>query len=387
MVVTQVIAGLGQSEGGPSYSVPSLSAALRELGIDVRQRFLRDDRSERAVFDTGYKVFAHSADPGLHNVLKASRELRSALERDAVDGAVFHVHGVWLMPNLYPAWIKRKRPETLLVHSPRGMLAPAALEISKWKKKLVWQLWQESALREADCIHATAVSEYEEIRAIGLKNPVAVVQNGIDVPPLMERKSRADDMRTHRTILSLGRLHPKKALDVLIRAWARLEQHYPYWRLRIVGPSEGGHEDELKRLAKSLRIERLSIEGPVYGSDKFAIYREADVFALPTRNENFGIAVAEALAAEVPVISTKGAPWAGLELERCGWWIDHGEEPLVRALKDAMDTDGRELLEMGQRGRSWMERDFGWKGVATEMAAVYAWMRKEAPMPNSVRID
>jgi glycosyltransferase involved in cell wall biosynthesis len=267
------------------------------------------------------------------------------------------------------------------------MLAPAALAISKWKKKLVWQLWQKSALKAADCIHATAASEYEEIRAIGLKNPVAVIPNGIDVPPLMDRGLASHDMKGCRTILSLGRLHPKKSLDVLIRAWAKLEQQYPDWRLRIVGPSEGGHEDELRSLTQSLGIKRLTIEGPIYGRDKFSVYQATDIFVLPTRNENFGIAVAEALAAGVPVISTKGAPWSGLVNERCGWWIDHGEDPLVQALRIAMETDHRVLRDMGQRGRSWMERDFGWKGVATEMAAVYTWMRNGGPMPNSVRID
>jgi glycosyltransferase involved in cell wall biosynthesis len=386
MVVTQVIAGLAQSDGGPSYSVPALSAGLSDLGIDVRLRCLLDVRNTCGSSGHGFNVMAHPTDPGPHNILKASRALRATLERDAREGSLLHAHGIWLMPNLYPAWIKRDRPETLIMHSPRGMLAPAALDISRWRKKLVWLLWQKSALQRADCIHATAVSEYEEIRAIGLKNPVTIIPNGIDVPPLTNRQL-GSNTKSHRTILSLGRLHPKKALDVLIRAWAQLEPHYPDWRVRIVGPSEAGHDEELKRLAKSLGTVRLTIEGGVYGAEKFATYRDADVFALPSRNENFGIAVAEALAAEVPVISTKGAPWSGLELERCGWWIDHGVEPLATVLRIAMETERREMMDMGQRGRAWMERDFGWKGVATEMAAVYAWLRKEAPMPKSVRID
>jgi glycosyltransferase involved in cell wall biosynthesis len=265
------------------------------------------------------------------------------------------------------------------------MLAPAALQISKWKKKPVWHLWQKSALQSADCIHATALSEYEEIRALGLKNPVAVIPNGIDVPPLPERWSQSGDGMGIRTILSLGRLHPKKALDVLIRAWAFLEPRYPNWRVRIIGPSEGGCDEALRQLARSLGLRRLTIEGPVYGDKKLVTYRGADLFVLPTRNENFGIAVAEALAAEVPVISTKGAPWSGLEQEGCGWWIDQGVEPLARSLEKAMELDPLALVDMGRRGREWMERDFGWHRVATEMRAVYAWLRQEAPMPSCVR--
>ena len=101
----------------------------------------------------------------------------------------------------------------------------------------------------------------------------------------------------------------------------------------------------------------------------------------------FGIAVAEALAAEAPVISTKGAPWRGLETERCGWWIDHGVEPLGNALRSALQTPSQERLRMGARGREWMARDFGWDRIAEEMLGVYEWLRVGGDAPRSVRFD
>ena len=135
-----------------------------------------------------------------------------------------------------------------------------------------------------------------------------------------------------RVVLSLGRIHPKKGLDRLVRAWAKVEAAHPDWRLRIVGPAELGHDAELRALAASLNLSRVSIEPAIYGEEKYTAFREADIFVLPTLNENFAMTVAESLAAGTPVISTKGAPWAGLEVERCGWWIDHGIEPLAAAL-------------------------------------------------------
>jgi glycosyltransferase involved in cell wall biosynthesis len=259
------------------------------------------------------------------------------------------------------------------------------MEVSKWRKSIVWRLCQRSAIQYADCIHATAQSEYEEIRAVGLKNPVAIVPNGIDPPDLPDKPPERGVAR-RRTILALGRIHRKKALEVLILAWAKLESHYPDWRVRIIGPAECGHDNELKRLAQAHELERLTIEGPVYGNEKFAIYSDADLFVLPTRNENFGNVVAEALASAVPVISTKGAPWSALELERCGWWIDHGVDPMAQALVTAMNTDAYQLAQMGQRGRAWMKRDFGWERVAQDMCAVYAWLRQEGSMPPTVRL-
>jgi glycosyltransferase involved in cell wall biosynthesis len=108
---------------------------------------------------------------------------------------------------------------------------------------------------------------------------------------------------------------------------------------------------------------------------------------LATRHENFANTVAEALAASVPVISTKGAPWAGLESERCGWWIDHGHEPMAAALDKAIKLPAEVLTQMGARGRAWMARDFSWERIADDMLAVYAWVASGAERPASVRLD
>ncbi|MGA2953504.1 MAG: glycosyltransferase, partial [Caulobacteraceae bacterium] len=152
-----------------------------------------------------------------------------------------------------------------------------------------------------------------DIRAAGLANPVAVIPNGVDLP------SEVAGPRTGPlTILSLGRIHPKKGLESLVRAWERLEAIWPDWRLRIVGPAELGHDRELAALAGSLGLARLSVEGPLYGGERLEALRGADLFVLPTLSDNFAMTVAEALAAGTPVISTRGAPWAGLEREGCG---------------------------------------------------------------------
>jgi glycosyltransferase involved in cell wall biosynthesis len=174
-------------------------------------------------------------------------------------------------------------------------------------------------IRDAACIHVTSEQEYEEIRGFGLANPVAIIPNGIDLPRLLGSKSA--EPAVERIVLLLGRIHPKKGLARLVHAWSKVEVQYPNWRLRIAGPPELGHDNELRALAVSLGLTRISIEGPVYGEAKTVAYQYADVFALPTLNENFGLTVAEALAAGTPVISTKGAPWSGLEREGCGWWI------------------------------------------------------------------
>ena len=220
---------------------------------------------------------------------------------------------------------------------------------------------------------------------MGLSGPVAVIPNGIDMPT--SPRPSPDTVAAERIVLSLGRIHPKKGLDGLLHAWAKIEPAHPDWRLMIVGPPEAGHDQELISLATSLGLSRVSVHGPAYDDDRLLAYRQADLFVLPTLGENFGLTVAESLSAGTPAISTIGAPWSGLESEGCGWWVDHGVEPLAVALSQAMTMPASALRAMGLKGRSWMERDFAWGRVADDMLSVYSWLVRRADAPAVVRFD
>jgi glycosyltransferase involved in cell wall biosynthesis len=265
------------------------------------------------------------------------------------------------------------------------MLAPVALSFSRLKKQVFWAALQRSAVQQAACIHATSEQEYGEIRSFGLANPVAIIANGIDLPELAAQPTAGP--AAQRVVLSLGRIHPKKGLGCLLQAWSKVEAGCPGWWLKIVGSPEAGHDDELRALATALGLTRVSVEGPIYGDAKTAAYRDADLFVLPTLNENFGLTVAEALAAGTPAISTKGAPWSGLESEVCGWWIDHGVEALAVALAHAMALPREALRAMGDKGREWMTRDFSWDRVARDMLDVYLWLARRGEPPPTVRFD
>ncbi|ESW60359.1 MAG: hypothetical protein Q27BPR15_12425 [Rhodobacter sp. CACIA14H1] len=257
------------------------------------------------------------------------------------------------------------------------MLGEAALAFSANRKRLFWALAQRRALEAAACFHATALSEAEDIRRAGLTAPIAVIPNGIDIPDGVT-------VGGARTLLYLGRLHPKKGIDRLVAAWARVADQYPDWRLRIVGPSEIGCREGLERQVQDLHAPRVDFEGPLFGADRLAAYRAAGLFVLPTLNENFGMVVAEALAAGIPAISTKGAPWQRLADERCGWWVDHGVDAMAAALNAALALPDAERAAMGVRGRDWMAREFGWDGIASQMAEVYAWCLRQGDRPSCI---
>ena len=207
--------------------------------------------------------------------LRCSSGLARALHELAPKADVIHDHGLWLMPNVDAgrAALLARKP---FIVAPRGMLAPAALAFSRLKKRVVWALLQGEVVRRAACIHATSEQEHDEIRDFGLKNPIAIVPNGIDLPELGQHSISATD--AGRVVLSLGRIHPKKGLDRLVRAWAKVESAHPDWRLRIVGPDELGHAGELAALAAELKAQRVSVEKSVAGDAKIAAYQRGRSF-------------------------------------------------------------------------------------------------------------
>jgi glycosyltransferase involved in cell wall biosynthesis len=318
--------------------------------------------------------------------LHISGDMRRQLfnERGKVD--ILHSHGLWRMPNIYAARAARLFGVPHLVSS-RGMLSRVALNFSRTSKALFWLAWQRAAIHQCACMHATSVSEYQEVRAFGVRRPIAIIRNGIDLPklPSFHRMLPADGAPRARILLYFGRIHPKKGLNQLVSAWASLAPDFPDWRLRIVGPGEERDLQELAGLAAALP--RLSIEAAVYGEAKWRIFAQSDLFILPSHNENFGITVAESLACGRPVITTKETPWKDVETQKCGWWIEAGSASIKAALRVALGTPVEVLDEMGARGAAWVKNAFSWDQIGEEMARVYRWLCLGAARPDCVVLD
>jgi glycosyltransferase involved in cell wall biosynthesis len=257
------------------------------------------------------------------------------------------------------------------------MLAPWALHHRRWKKRIAWWLYQRRILAGAALLHATSMAERRDIRAAGLRNPIAVIPNAVDIPASLPERKRVSP---NRRVLFLGRLHPVKGLDNLLEAWANVRP--VDWELTLAGPDEEGYRAKLEAIIGQRGLANdVRFVGSVEGEDKWKLYRSADLFVLPTKSENFGIAIAEALACGLPVITTKGAPWQELLTHRCGWWTEIGVEPLAHALREATTLTEAQRREMGERGRQLVEQKYTWPAAAGKMLAVYEWMlgRKEEP--------
>ena len=220
----------------------------------------------------------------------------------------------------------------------------------------------------ADALIATAESERENLLKLGYNKQVDVVQTGVMVDGIRIK----EDWQCCKTILFLALLRPNKGADLLIKAVSRLKAEMKGYCVIIAGSGDPAYESTLKQLVRDLGLEKMVIfTSSVYDEDKWDLYREADIFVLPTLNENFGIVVAEALACGTPVITTKGAPWRDLVNWDCGWWIDRDIDHLVEAIKRFMLLNEEELERMGRNGRKLVEEKYSSKRMAAEMLDLY----------------
>lgn len=367
---------LSPAAGGLAQSVPNLVQHLTDSRrCDVHVIGVEDLSSPDAAMAWGPKVHVHqTTGPSKFGFAQGYARTIMSVRPDVID-----VQGLWAYPAL--ACLRHyKKTGTPYVVTPRGMLDPWARERSWWKKRAVRAWFQDSHLFQAACLRATSEMEAEHFRDAGLRKPIAIVANGVEVPRSLPARIEQDRKR----LLFLSRIHPKKGIITLLRAWAAIEAAHPDWDLIIAGPDELDHTFEMQNLARRLGVQRVKWPGAVYGEAKSVLYRSADCFVLPTHAENFGLVVAEALAHGVPVITTRNAPWEGLRLNQCGWWIELDETILRQTLEHSFSLPQTQLRAMGVQGRAWMERDFNWCDIADRMIDVYQWIHFGQSAPDCV---
>ena len=323
-------------------------------------------------------------------------DLAPALARSGADLA--YVAGLWKYPMLAAhRWSRAQRKP--LVIAPHGMLEPWAVRRSGAKKKFAGWLFQNAQLRDATCLRALCPPEVESFRAYGLRNPVAVVPNGVDLPSLAETAPPRPAFfpAGRNVLLYLGRIHDKKGLAPLLTAWAQIQNSARNdWLLAIAGWDQGGHEIELKRRATELGLAWSDAAGPVdpnaavifpgpqFGADKDACFAACDAFILPSFSEGLPMVVLEAWARAKPVLMTSACnlpegftAGAALRIEPDAETIEQGLRALFK-----MSCDARQVL--GAKGRTLAERKFDWRTIAAQMAAVYAWALGSGPRPDCV---
>lgn len=359
MKVLHFIPSIDQADGGTTTYMQLLASELGKLC----ELHIATHRSNSPVKMVNCQV--HYIDCSILWGMKNEwKKLLNNLQPDMV-----HINCCW-MPQCAFAQKWAQSMGYKVVLTPHGMLEPWIIKRNYWTKKLpaLW-FYQKEAIQKADYIHATAESEKENLLKLGYNDRITIIPNGIDINCISmkitwERKNE---------ILFLSRIHVKKGIELLMKAIAQLKDELKDYRVKIAGEGDSAYINTLKKIAKEQGISDIvQFVGGVYGEKKWELFRNADLFVLPSYSENFGIVVAEALACGTPVLTTKRTPWQELETQNCGWWIDLSVSELVKALKKFINTSDATLETMGKNGRKLVEDKYSNKKCADNMYKLYS---------------
>jgi glycosyltransferase involved in cell wall biosynthesis len=304
---------------------------------------------------------------------------------------IIHQQGIYL----YSSYVNSKYSDkysTPYIISPRGMLDKWILNNNKLKKKIGFSLYEHKNLRNASCINALGIPEYNAVREFGLKNPIAIIPNGVFIPKETSEKipKASWNIDSRKTLLFLSRLHQKKGLENLLQAWKALGSLKADWKLVIAGESNGSeYEDSLRRLQSELGLSGdVFLIGPQFHKEKDITFRNADAFILPSFSEGMPMAVLEAWSYKLPVIITDECNLPDGFTHDCAIRIEPNVDSIYDGIIKLLNLSNSEMKQIGHNGFELVKSKYTWLSIAEEMSNVYSWMLDESlPIPSSIRLD
>lgn len=400
---------VSRANGGIFEAERQLQQSLQVAGVEVQVVGLQDAHTKadqakwQPLIPTVHAVCGPQAFGYAPDLFKRLLE---------TDSDLAYCAGLWKYSSMATLRWSRRTSKPLLI-APHGMLDSWALKNSRLKKQVAGWLFQNAQLRHAACIRALCAAEAQSIRAYGLKNPIAIIPNGIDVPESANPNSEIgmppwhDFIRPDRKVLLfLGRIHPKKGLANLLQAWAATSQKSNDWVLAIAGWDQGGHEAGLKQLASELGLAWADVRGkaekpstlpdsrssmlflgPQFGDAKTSCYKNCDAFILPSFSEGLPMAVLEAWAYAKPVLMTPECNLPEGFAVGAAIRIEPNVESIARGLRDLFYNSSSEIQKLGDRGYQLVTARFTWPKIANDMKTVYEWVLRGGTKPQCVVTD
>jgi glycosyltransferase involved in cell wall biosynthesis len=378
MNILHLVADVGTASGGMGPSILGLAQAQRDLG-DRPTIWCLDYHDSSAEFaeqaGVEIKVWPRSRP---HSLGYSAQMERAVREEKAPPFDVVHQHGMWLRL-IHTSTLMKQRYGIPTIFAPEGSLNPYCLKISRWKKRIAMVLYQRENLQSFTSLLCLSETEASDSRKFGLPYPIDIVPSGISDQWLCSVGS-ADRFRSRysipegkRIMLFVSRLHPQKGLPMFLSVMRSMPvERLKDWVLVIAGPNQNGHVAELEALSLRYGLtDHVKIVGPIYGQTKRDAFEAAELFVLPSYSEASSIAVLEAMAVSMPVITTTGTPWQDLVQHGCGWWVSADHDGLLSALCDASSKSPEELGAMGTRGRALVEEKYTWSMIARSINEVY----------------
>tara|TARA_B100000959_G_C14951879_1_gene612210 strand:+ start:413 stop:1552 length:1140 start_codon:yes stop_codon:yes gene_type:complete len=373
MQILHYCARLRLTDGGVVRAILDLTSALSESSKKVT--LMVTEGNDYPSPDSGIQIM-RTGDFDRPPIRFSPKRL-ALLKQHIADTDVLHLHIPWEPANIQLAKIAIEvgTPYVISVH---GMLDDWVMKKSTMKKKLFLLLGGRKMFHKASATHCTAIAEANQVKRWIPKANIQVVPlvfdptNYLTPPPTSDPDKYWPQRESEKpVILFLSRLHPKKGVDRLINAASEIVKKHDV-RFIIAGSGNPEYEIQLKELVQQLNLQsHIEFVGFVEGDRKTALLRTADLFVLPTSQENFGLALPEAMACSVPVITTKGVDiWPELQESGGALIIEKDSNSVANAIAELLDNKER-MRDMGLSGRAWVKETFSGDEVVNRYIKMY----------------
>ena len=372
--------------GGPPRSVLGLCEALaaRDVAVHVVTTAANGNRELTAEERLGpwpRGMTVTYLDRCIPSQRFNAKNLDDVMRRLLPRASLVHLHGCWHMLGWRAARACQQEATPYIV-SPRGMLSPWSFAHHRLAKQVAYAAFDRRVLERAVGLHATSDGEADELRnLLGAAAPIKIVPNGVAVPaPVSAERQNAFRAafgipESSRIVLYSGRLHVKKGLEVLFEAFDLIGSVVPDTWLVIAGPQDDEYATRLRESVSAMRFRsRVVLTGLLDRAQLDAAYVTSAVFAFPSRSENFGLSVAEAMVAGLPVVVSRDCPWPGLDETGVGRVVERTPAAFAAAIRALLD-DRVASEGMGVRAAAYARRRFDWTAIAADMQSAYsAWL-------------
>lgn len=364
-----------RNAGGLFFTITSLSKSLLEIGVDVSVVGFADKnfQEDKEVYGNVPIFLYKTIGPNILKKTGFSIDIHQILLKLNPD--IIHIQGLWMYHSFAALRYKIKHKNCKVIIEPHGMLDPWAVKNSALKKKIAGYLFEYKNLKKCDCIHALCKSELKSIRQFGLKNDIAIIPNGVDLRTqfISNKKNKI------KTLLYLGRVHPKKGIKELINGLAIIKNIdsdiFNEWNLRIAGWDQENHTKELTDIINANGLENVvKLVGPVFGKAKEEELEMADAFILPSFSEGLPMSILEAWSYKLPVVMTQYCNLPeGFEYS-AAFEIEPNANNISHRLLSFFKKDDIYLKSMGENGYNLVKTKFVWKEIALSTKELYKYL-------------